>query len=401
MSSLRGKSKVIPSDIPIGSMDVEILFAAPTLPTRDTTTLKTITPSASPPVMQLNAQRGFCCLFQSNQYLTVSSYNLPQSYTKSAIIYLQQTQTVTGNFISSVTSGTSGHFMWLHNNTNMAAGHGSATTAYVSDPTTLPTLTWVHYVVTYDNATTTMKMYRDGTLVSTSTNTALNWPGGGSSGVQLGAYTNTNTLSNVRLDNVRVYNKVLTQADVTSLYTTDSVDTTAYPPADLTANSTALSGQVYGNGTYIASASSSFGQDYPHYGGFNNSTRWWASAGYTYNSGTGAYAGGISTVSSGVTYAGEYLTLQVPASITISAYIMYPTSVANNSAPSTWVLCGSTNNTTWTTLHLQSTAYAWSGQPNYLTYSISGAAAYTYYRFIISANNKNDWAGVDRLVFLD
>jgi len=45
----------------------------------------------------------------------------------------------------------------------------------------------------------------------------------------------------------------------------------AFPPAAMTAGTTVISGQGYGNGTYIASGSSTFSNDFP-YQAFDNST---------------------------------------------------------------------------------------------------------------------------------
>jgi hypothetical protein len=70
-------------------------------------------------------------------------------------------------------------------------------------------------------------------------------------------------------------------------------------------------------------------------------------------------------------------------------------STATDQLSQTWVLGGSTNGTTWTTIHVQpnaSLAYSTS-----YTYSVSPGEAFAYYRFIITQNGKNDWAGFTSL----
>lgn len=197
----------------------EVLFGTQNLPTTDTTG-KTLTISPTPPTVVNDTTRGYVASFAGSRYITINSFDLPQSYTKSALIYLTGSQSITGNIISSFGSGTTKHYWWFHNNINLGAGHGTQLQAFVSDPNTTPQNVWVHYVLTYDNPSQTMRLYRNGTLVSSNTSASLNWSGGSGAGVQIGAFANNNNLIGY-IDNARVWNKALSDAEVLSLYNAD------------------------------------------------------------------------------------------------------------------------------------------------------------------------------------
>jgi hypothetical protein len=209
---------------PTTGIVLEILYGSPTLPTADSTTSKALTTSPTPPTM-VSTVRGFVPFFQGSQYQTVTSLNLSQSYTKSAYVFITQTQSGNGNIVSSANTSNTVHYMWFHNGTNLGAGHHlqfqGPSPIPVSDPVATPLNTWVHYVVTYDNATTRMVLYKNGIQVSAKTEPGLAWSGGGTSGVQIGSYTNGNSLNGGYIDNVRVYSSALSAADVTQLYNAD------------------------------------------------------------------------------------------------------------------------------------------------------------------------------------
>jgi hypothetical protein len=178
-----------------------------------------------------------------------------------------------------------------------------------------------------------------------------------------------------------------------------------YPPVDFTSNSTNVSGQAYGNGTYTITRSSVFAGSptYESYHGFDSNAGWWACGASSYNTSTGAYASSTTTAISGSNYKGEWIALQLPQAIQLSAYRVFPppsSTVGTNPSPSTWVLGGSTNNTTWTSLHVQSNPLNWTGTPTSLLYTVSPGAAYSSYRMVITSDQKQDWSGVDRLQFL-
>jgi len=151
-----------------------------------------------------------------------------------------------------------------------------------------------------------------------------------------------------------------------------------YPPASLTAATTTLSGQTYGNGTYVVSASGGIGGD----GGgnvlsqgpsatFNNA--WWK-----FLSGYGpTYNGSTSTVTSSGTFNGEWLQLQLPSAITVGSHWINQNGATNNV-----VLAGSTNGSTWTTI--------FNGSVTTGASITSSPASYSYYRWIwLTGNSLN------------
>jgi hypothetical protein len=97
-----------------------------------------------------------------------------------------------------------------------------------------------------------------------------------------------------------------------------------YPLAPLTAQTTTIYNQSYGNGTYIVTASSIFSGN-TTYGAFdyvvntNNYPSFWNSANNPYN-GTNMVASGVSTSVGGKTIYGEWLDLLLPTSIILTTY---------------------------------------------------------------------------------
>lgn len=139
----------------------------------------------------------------TNDYVSVGNI-LTASYTKEA--WINVTTTGAGNNI--VSSG--GHAFWAPSGTGqLSAGH-DGTWQYVQDPTPLVAGTWYHVAVTYDAATTTMRLYKDGVLVSS--NTAVP-PYVGTNLVNIGAYEGLATFFG-SMDEVRIWNRALCQEEI-------------------------------------------------------------------------------------------------------------------------------------------------------------------------------------------
>lgn len=134
---------------------------------------------------------------------------LPTTYTKEAWVYLTNSS-LQNNFISG--GGDGEHAFWAPNTNGnkLAAGHNGDWYA-VQDPTPLAFNTWTHVAVTYDSNTTTMKLYKNGDLVSTNTNVS---PFLGGPAVRLGAFSDNANLFEGFLDEVRVWSRVLTDAEI-------------------------------------------------------------------------------------------------------------------------------------------------------------------------------------------
>ena len=165
------------------------------------------------------------------------------------------------------------------------------------------------------------------------------------------------------------------------------------PPVVMSSYATTVSGYTYGNGTYITSASSEYGNTTPAWYAFNKAntidgTGWMSVS--NYNTTSGAYTGATSTTVSGVAYTGEWLQIQFPSAVSLSSYVVrsigYAVGYSNafTRTPNTWVLAGSSDGTTWfnvdSRVNQQYTGYQQSS-----TLSLSYTpAAFAYYRLIVS-----------------
>ena len=140
-----------------------------------------------------------------NDYVTAGNI-LPSSYTKEAMIFLTASSS-TNNIISGSNSFGQ-HAFWVPNMI-LSAGHNN-TWGSVQDAVNLALNTWYHVAVSYDIATQTLRLYKNGVLISTAINIPA--PINGNE-VLIGAYDNGN-LFNGNIDEVRIWNKVLTATDI-------------------------------------------------------------------------------------------------------------------------------------------------------------------------------------------
>jgi hypothetical protein len=169
-----------------------------------------------------------------------------------------------------------------------------------------------------------------------------------------------------------------------------------------------LTGHSYGNGTYVASSSTV----YPPQPNFTQAWRafdhdygsWFASA-ETYNATTGTYTGSVKTTVSGATFIGEWLQIQLPTSVVLHFYQIAGqangTYANSPNMPSSWVVVGSNDGTTWAlvdrrvnyTLPVVSRALATLTLPEG-----SSAVAYRYYRIIVKALSWNSSLGINEWI---
>ncbi len=131
-----------------------------------------------------------------------------QSYTKEAWIRIHNYSTSQGYNILSAWDQP----FWLENGVLCGAnGYGNTGIITVQDGSAIPLEEWVHVAVTYDAASTTMKLYKNGQLVSTNTSAPsyiIN------TGLQIGAQEHADWFSGGDLDEVRLWNGALTQAQI-------------------------------------------------------------------------------------------------------------------------------------------------------------------------------------------
>jgi sugar lactone lactonase YvrE len=145
----------------------------------------------------------------SNDYVNLGNI-LGASYTKEAWVNISNAAAV-NNFISG--GAASQHAFWAPNayGNRLSAGHNEIWNQ-VQDPTALVAGQWYHVAVTYDAPTTTMKLYKNGVLVSS--NNAVPAYGGGGNVVLLGAYDLSTNLLAGSLDETRIWSRVLCQTEI-------------------------------------------------------------------------------------------------------------------------------------------------------------------------------------------
>lgn len=147
-----------------------------------------------------NAQSNFALNFNgTNQYVSIGSpITTGSSYTKEAWVYASSIVSAR-NIISSSDAP-----FWINGGTLSAGQSGSY--SLVTDPGVFPTNRWVHVAVTYDQPSTTMRLYLDGILVSTNTTV----PGYTSEPNFIASHTGAASYFQGNIDEVRIWSAALT-----------------------------------------------------------------------------------------------------------------------------------------------------------------------------------------------
>ncbi len=94
----------------------------------------------------------------------------------------------------------------------------------------------------------------------------------------------------------------------------------------------------------------------------------------------------------------QWIQYQFAVPITIVQYCIVPWSYDTfpSRSPTSWVLAGSNDGSTWTTLDTQTSYTSWTRYvPS--TFPVVGASAYSYYRLTMSANGGNTYTGIKQL----
>lgn len=251
------------------NMQFELKFSSGTLPTTDITG-KTLSTSSTSPTIYNDSLRGYV-LKLNGTFLYTPNYDIPASYTKMFWLYSLNTNQGSGNVLSSYQGGTSIHYCWYSGSTYLGAGHSGsgAVTNAVTDPSPTPTNTWIHFAITYDQPSLTMKMYRNGALVASSVNnSSLSWSGGtGQFGI--GTYGGQYYLNNAYLDNIRIFNIALTLDQISTIYYQEKIG----DDWDYDFNNAVNYAYIFTKNPYIP-------------GNVNNSTLPWIPVGYFTGAGT-------------------------------------------------------------------------------------------------------------------
>lgn len=207
----------------------------------------------------------------------------------------------------------------------------------------------------------------------------------------------SNAYSIYRIVPLQSYNSVTVSFTQLRLFTTQPLY--EYPPSSLATgvsgtqpSTTVVTGQAYGNGTYVANASSYFGTLYAYQafdktaqssGGANG----WASTTGVYNTTSGVYTGSKSL--GGVS--GEWLSIQFPSSVSVTSYSITGQYNFNDwmlQAPASFTVLGSTNGTTWVTLDTRS-GLTWTTSGQVQTFYISSPSFYSYYAMVVTTVGLN------------
>lgn len=172
----------------------------------------------------------------------------------------------------------------------------------------------------------------------------------------------------------------------------------AYPPASLGSSTlvsgnkytVTLTGQTYGNGTYVTNSSTFFtaNQAYLAFDKITNgaTANIWATSTASYNTTTGLYIGSTyNTNVQGTTINGEWLEITLPSQIVLTSYSLTCRSNTNVQMPYVWYIVASNDNgTNWFQIDVE---YNWtyvSGQVRLFTI-VNNSVAYNQYRIIITA----------------
>jgi hypothetical protein len=159
-----------------------------------------------------------------------------------------------------------------------------------------------------------------------------------------------------------------------------------YPPSALTSHLTNITEitATYGRGYYIATASSETDTTTGAWRAFGNASGSWGTsnvAAYQYSTTTPfTYSGSTRTTdTAGASYTGEWVQLQLPSAITLSAYTIIGTSGQTTRAPKRFYVLGSRDGAAWTRVSQQSEIPFSAGTQ---LFTVTNTQAYHYYRLV-------------------
>lgn len=151
----------------------------------------------------------------ANDYVDLGTILPAGNYTKEAWIYI--TDAAATNNIISGDQATAQHAFYVPpvtGGSKLSAGHNGSW-AQVQDPNTINVNTWYHVAVSYDAASTTLTLYKNGVQVAQ--NTAVGAISSNSKQTYIGAYIDLLSAKNAfkgNIDEVRIWNTVRTQAQI-------------------------------------------------------------------------------------------------------------------------------------------------------------------------------------------
>jgi hypothetical protein len=137
------------------------------------------------------------------------------SYTKAAWIKLETTTQTYGHNILSGKGSSPSQAFWAPNaaGNKLSAGHNNSW-YQVQDPNALQMGRWYFVALTYDANTNTLRLYKDANVVSTGSTSTPN----PMTELNIGRYDATQTYLKGAIDNVMLFNRVLTADEISTLW---------------------------------------------------------------------------------------------------------------------------------------------------------------------------------------
>ena len=158
----------------------------------------------------------------------------------------------------------------------------------------------------------------------------------------------------------------------------------SFPPAAMTGYATTLNAG-YGQGTYVASASTEVNNLYLAWYAFDQIVgNWWTSAIQYNGSAPYNYTGSVTTVDvNGNSYAGEWIQIQLPSAIVPVSYTITQASGGVNQqySPTKFWILGSRDGANWSLVDSRTGATApWAAASP--TFTVTSSQAFTYFRLV-------------------
>jgi len=349
------------------------------------------------------------CTNASNAYVQIPyGINLPSQLTVSFWLYANDNNTYYTLFSISGSSRASSNAVLNVDLQNISANtltyYSTAGTNWAysinSGNNSIPINAWTHYAVTINQTNSTLTVYINGVQKGTSNVATPGAWGSNNRYMYIGRAGDDIRGFNGYINQFQMYNYILTPSQISYVYNSVTLNN-EYPPVQSTSsfwnltnpgtstgsNTVTVSGAPYGNGTYITTQSSFNNIAQAAWSLFNkslaNDTLWFATSAYngTYTVNT------VSTQVSGATVYGEWVQIKLPNAIILTSFSFWHTQ-GNGDAPVSWVMAGSTDGSTWTTVQQQTTSLSFTNSCQIVTTGFSGGL-YNYYRFIITANKGN------------
>ena len=162
-----------------------------------------------------------------------------------------------------------------------------------------------------------------------------------------------------------------------------------FPPQAMPGFTTVLSNAAYGNGTYIASSSSSnFGAVAPFFAYYafdktsNNDSLTWVSQS-AYSASTGVYSGVFNTSNDVATYGGEWVQLQMPVPVALSSVTIVPPVATINRSPRDFAFFGSLDGNSWYQLGSNFSGVTFVSNTGQ-SFPLNARQHYPYVRFVVN-----------------